>query len=92
MSGFVQGTLAIIRFDGFAIGPTEANNEGEEKIRPPPRAGGDLPLGRRGEISAAEPSLFPAASTVIPAQQQEEPGLRLAGLPAGAWGLRPLGI
>lgn len=35
MSGFVQGRFAIIRFDGFEIGPTEANNEGEEKIPSP---------------------------------------------------------
>lgn len=89
MSGFVQGRLAIIRFDGFEIGPTEANNEGEEKI--PPQAP-DLPLGRCGEISAAKLSLFPAASAVISAQQREEPGLHLAGLAAAGRGLRPGGV
>jgi len=45
VSRFVQGTFAIIRFDGSEIGPTEANNEGEQKIPPRhPRASGDLLL------------------------------------------------
>lgn len=88
MSGFVQGRLAIIRFDGFEIGPTEANNEGEEKIPPP----GTRPAARpmRGD-KPAKLSLLPAASAVISAQQREEPGLHLAGLAAAGRGLRPGG-
>lgn len=47
MSGFVQGSFAIMPFDGSEIGPTEANNEGEQKIPGRHRrAGSDLPLSR----------------------------------------------
>lgn len=83
-----------MRFDGSEIGPTEANNEGEQKIPGRHRrAGSDLPLSRgdAGDKRCRAVTLPGTARLVTRAQRREEPGLQLAGrLPAG--GVSALGM